>query len=422
MSPRNAWRGELSAEQRAEILTLASRSAMPDGVVTLRANGKGLAPVDADAMLARAVARERVELELDLLAYEQGRPDSEGKPTRNRNSVRFRDGAMVKLGRTGKGAPFLRDHRQGDSSARGGTVIESSTDKLADGHYQIRQTVRLTEPSAVERALRGLMTSVSVGWNPTGPVVCSLCDVEVLTHQWARECGHLPGERDDDSGAVAEWEYTEAELIETSEVPVPGVPSAGIEGIRAALSAAMTYRGSPPQEIQAMSKLQARVSALLGLAATAGEDETGDAVTTLHAERNALKLQLEAEQRRTAEINARLAHHEAQLAKAAEDAWITEGIKAGKITLGAHEQALRTFFKADADGARALLAAAPTITPVGAQSQSAAAEPQPIATGARALLAASGVNYDKAREYTGMFGAAEPDKALAAYASRVGRS
>jgi hypothetical protein len=415
----------LTVAQRDELIAHYSRAWNANGVPSVLrcpatvadAQPRIVRGSDGDDLLERAVRRERVAIEMDLLAYEQGQPDSDGDPIPNRNHVRFRDGIMMRLGRTGKGAPFLRDHRQSDSEARGGTVIESTTEKLADGHYRIRQTVQLVEPSAVERALRGLMSGVSIGWRPTGAVHCTLCRTDVLTDG----CTHFPGDVDD--GATAEWEFQDAELIETSEVAVPGVQSAHVEEIRAAFRAAHAAhaaqpRGTSPQETTAMSKLVG-IATALNLAATAGEDEIHKAVGDVVAERDVLKAQLAAEQKRTAEINARLQTHEAALAKQAEDVWIEAGIKAGKVTLGAHENALRAYFRSNPDGARLMLDAAPVITPVGQPSQVAPSSAPSADAATRTALATTGVNVEKARHFAKLFGASDPDKALAAYAQRV---
>jgi hypothetical protein len=205
---------------------------------------------------------EHVELELDFDAYEQ-------KPgVQNRNFVRFRDGLLVALGRTGVGTPFMRDHDQDNVLARGGAIIASATEKRGEGDYLIRQTARLTAPWAVELALRGLLTSVSIGWNATGEMHCSICRADFY------RCAHMPGERyamkSDDDGVqrpvrdpngplVAELVYTEAELVETSAVSVPAVPSAQIRRIRSPLEVEAERIRSPleaatrPKEIE-MSK------------------------------------------------------------------------------------------------------------------------------------------------------------------------
>lgn len=201
-----------------------------------------------DGLLERCRLGQRVEIDVPMLAYEQW--DYEKYPGKdNRNFVCFRGGEMQALGRTGKRKPFMRDHEQRESLARGGTLIESKTEQPEEGHHQIFQTVRLSAPWAVEMYLRGLMTTVSIGWFPTGPVICSACDAPI-----GAKCWHWPGDRLDEvidgdgvkrkvrnrngGGAIlVRWIYTKAELIETSCVPVPGVPTAAMDQLRATLAA-----------------------------------------------------------------------------------------------------------------------------------------------------------------------------------------
>ena len=258
--------------------------------LTLRAGGAVITPAMRDELLAKVRAGEYVEIELDVHAYDQKAGE------RNRKNVRHRDGSMMALGRSGAGKPVLRDHEQDNSLAVAGKVIESKTVKVGEGEYAIEQTWRLTAPWAVELALRDLLSTVSIGWTATGPVLCSACDVPVFT-----QCYHCPGDRlsekvgddgvkrlvrDRAGVTVVEWIYTSAELVETSLAPVPAVPSARIEGIRAALSA-HDGGSSPPGEPHDMNP---KLFALLGLAATAGESEVLSAVESLVADRAELKI------------------------------------------------------------------------------------------------------------------------------------
>lgn len=362
----------ITAEQRAQALAVASQAAF-GSITELRAGGKAMAPADADALLARAVARESVALELEVLAYEQGRRDASGARVRNRNGVRFRDGAMMRLGASGAGRPFMRDHRQDDVTARGGTVLTSKTTKVAeDGHYEIRQTVRLTEPGAVERALRGLMSTVSIGWNPTGPVNCTACGTEVLT-----KCWHFPGDTAaDKSGAEVEveWEFTAAELIETSEVSVPGVPSASIEGFRAALAQSNATRGlTEPQKENRMSK----ICTMLGLAATASEDEITIAVEKAVAAVEVVSAKLAIAETERAKLAADLEGYRATERQAAEDKFVGDALASGRI-LPTDEPMWRRLYAADKLGAAEEMAkrAEGCATPVGAPPQRNAPTPK----------------------------------------------
>lgn len=373
------------AKLLASALTLAARA---EGcVLELRSNGERLDAGGRAELLAKAVAREQVQLEVVLKAYEQQAGE------RNRNFVRFRDGAMMSLGSTGVGKPFLRDHNQWTVEARGGTITSSKTTKRDEGSYQIDQTVLLTEPTAVERALRGLMSSVSIGWHPTGPVTCSACNQPVLD-----KCWHWPGDRlaestdgdrryvrKRDGDIVVEWIYTAAELVETSEVNVPGVPGAGVTDIRAQLAALASGSGQPfpddeePQESNRMStKLMTALMgiAALGLAANATED---DAIAAVAAKCSRLTA---VESLQTAAA-AELATVKEQLGARAADDFIREGVAGGKIAPGSEQEtALRAYFKVAPEGAKALLAGQPRITPLGAPPQGTKPPPtQPSADG-----------------------------------------
>lgn len=379
---------ELDAKNRDAAIGAAARAAVTGVALTLRASssagdGAELTDDQRAALLAAAVARQQVSLDVELLAFEQIAGE------RNRNFVRFRDGAMLALGRSGRGTPFLRDHEQQDVRARGGTVLDSSTTKVAEGHYQLLQRVRLTEPSAVERALRGLMSSVSIGWSATGPVLCSACGTPVLERCW-----HWPGDNvkldGGDTLVAIEWVFTAAELVETSEVSVPAVPAAGVQGIKAALAAqgfgiraATTAHDQrqTPREDDDMDKIKLALIGLLGLAATASDDEVTSAVSKLQRERDTL-----------AASNAELSKAQAKLAAEAEAAriaiaaaeteeFLAEAVKAGKCAPGSKlEGHLRDFFAVDQAGARELVSGLPRITPVGEKPQRAAAGDRTPAT------------------------------------------
>lgn len=429
----------LSAEDRARVMAEASRAAHVGGLLQLRAGGRVLAPgTDLDELLGAAVRRERVELEVDLLAFEQGARDAAGERVRNRNGVRFRDGAMLRLGRSGKGKPYLRDHRQGDSTAVGGRIVSSETVRVDDqGHAQIKMTVLATEPAAVERLLRGLVFAVSIGWHPTGPVICTACKTEILT-----ECWHWPLDvvKAGDVEHVVEWEYTEAELIEVSECPVPAVPTAGIEGIRAALSAALVTgpapatasRGeaAPPPERITMTLRQtllARLQLAGLIAATAAntpdvtDEQIVAGVDELLADRAELAIaRTEASSRRVSE----------------GDKFVREALDTGRIG-PADEKLWRDLFAASPSRARERMAERPAgvATPVGQPRQAAAPEPTAeqlaAATGGttpelvkrdtqtKKVLAANGVDFDQATKFAAIFGASDPKAAIAKHAAGV---
>src|SRR5690349_17218474 len=91
------------------------RSSVEASAPVLYAAGAALDGAKRDELLGKAVRGEYVELVLDnVLAYVQ-------TPAPNRNFVRFAEEALDALARSAVGRPWLRDHRQHDSSAVGGT-------------------------------------------------------------------------------------------------------------------------------------------------------------------------------------------------------------------------------------------------------------------------------------------------------------
>lgn len=369
----------------APMLCRASRTVNVLGVRA--ADGSALTTEQRDELLAKAVAKEYVEIQLDIEAYSQKTGE------RNRNFVRFRDGMMMAFGRTGAAKPFLRNHDQGDVLARAGTIISSSTEKLEDGHYVIRQSVKLTAPWAVELALRGLLDFVSIGWNPTGNILCSACEAPIFS-----QCWHWPGDtlveeklasgkpgklkRDPNGDIVVEWVFTEAELIETSVVNVPGVPTARIEDVRAALSAAFPslrsdedHEGVFPNE--RTEKMDKEFLALLGLAEDATDEQIKAAILALKAKGAELAIHQK--------VLDRLNALEADAKKRATDSFIAEALSTGRIGK-ADEESWRELHAHDSKRAVELMAKREpnSATPVGAPRQSAvdpAAGMAPVITG-----------------------------------------
>lgn len=413
----------INAEDRARAVHAVFGGASGSVLEIRAAAGAGTtaAPLTAERraeLLAAAVARQDVEIEVDLLAYEQKRGE------RNLNCFRFQDGAMPSIGKSGVGTVYLRDHAQWSTDAVAGRVIASRTERVAEGHYKILQTVSVREPRAVERALRGLMGAVSIGARATGPVLCSVCDTEVLDSCW-----HWPGDvvkatgKAKDAGEtdqVVEWIYTKAELKETSEVPIGAVPTAGVTTIRAALDAAITGTATPErpavnhgQRSKSMPSTTFRAALLLALALapTAEDDEALAAVDKLKADKAA------------AEAELKLA--EAELAAGrvtAADSFIRDAIASGRIK-PADEPLWRDLYAASPERARKRLAerAPNSATPVGAPRQREAA-PAPEASAPLAdqkLAAKLGADPAKVAIFAKAFGVDDPEKAVAKYAEEV---
>lgn len=233
---------KITAEQREQALLAMGYAGRDEAVCELKMNGQPISSEMRDELLRKCAAKEYVELTLDVIAYEQ----KEGVD--NRNFVLCSDKAMKQLASTAKGKPFLFDHNQWNSDAVCGMIESATLETAADGTMQIRQSVKLTAPKAVDMALRGLMKTVSISWRATDTVECSACKTPVFT-----DCYHFPGDkvrkmltsegkeiyvRDRKNGTDrVRWVYNGVETLETSPVPVPAVPTARIDGIRAALSA-----------------------------------------------------------------------------------------------------------------------------------------------------------------------------------------
>lgn len=323
------------------------------GEFTLRSAKGTLSAEERDGLLAKCAAGEYVELFIDILAFEQS-----AKP--NRNAIRFADDSLEELAATGVGTVFLADHDQRTAAQRGGTIVASALERKGS-KAQLRQTVKLTAPEFVASALRGLVDRFSIGWESKGPVLCSICNTAF--HQ----CAHWPGVTYDKK--LCEVVFTKAGLLETSTVNVPAVPTAQIEGIRAAL--AVQERGPMPQSKGTRMDKETLI-ALLGLAVTASDTEVIDAVKKLHAKSETLAARNAALEADVAKATAQLAVLAATEAQRTEDAFFAEAVAQGKLAANAPEaESLRKLYRLDATEVKAMLAARAPVTPVGQPTQSA---------------------------------------------------
>lgn len=372
---------KVTAADRLRAIAASAHVDCSTEVANLRAAADGPALGDAERadMLARAVNREMVSLYLDVLAYEQ----SPGAP--NRKGVRIRDNAMSAFARSGRGAPFLRDHLQGDSLAKGGEIVDTKAFSDETGRRGVTMTVNLVEPTAVERALRGLMKSVSVGMTG-GAVNCTACGAEVLT-----QCYHLPldvVEKADGQKMTAEWEWQDPTLIETSEVAIPAVPGARVRGeVRAALGLAADDDTVAAQGATAPTDLGACAPAC-GLLPPEEKkmDPKDPTVTTDPAAAAAAAKASEELERTQAELAIASAEQERHLKELAgyretarqaeEDAFIASAKLSGRIA-PVDEESWRHLFKANKDRAEELMSKRPVgcSTPVGTARQHVAVTP-----------------------------------------------
>lgn len=253
----------------------------------LTLDGKSISDDERSKILQRVRAGEIIRLHMDIRAFAQTeRP--------NLNFVRFLEAKLAAGAKSFPSRPFLRNHEQRDVMARGGTILASKLVAI-EGGKAIDQTIEIVAPWAVEMSLLGLMDRFSIGWRPTGPILCTVCETSIL------RCSHWPGDTYD--GKLCEVLFTDFVGVETSGVVVPAVADTGIQEIRAALSAARAAGGQSPPRMEKPKMSLTKIASLLGLA-----DESDEA-TVLSA---TTKLQNEVESHRTLLAAEREARKESQ--------------------------------------------------------------------------------------------------------------
>lgn len=294
---------------------------------------KGMSKDEAEALIADARAGKLVELYMDAVTFVQRGNEP------NRNLVRFKNSALTKMAKSFVGMPFLKNHDQGDTASRAGTIVASKLEIDGDTR-SIVMTLKITAPWAIEDTLRGNVDRFSIGWDPTGPVECSICGSPMPWYWCANDkTEHMVGETYGDK--VCQWEFTAADGVEVSTVNVPAVVGTEADGIRAQLSAARNERlaGSPRKEIT-MNKLNAFL-ALLGLAATCTED---DALSAVEGTVGRLAAEKEAHAATLALLNearAKLKKQDDETLATQVEAEIDRGVREGRFGLKRDEKGER---------------------------------------------------------------------------------
>ncbi len=349
-------------------------------------------------LLKKLQAGESFELFLEMVAY------SQAPGVQNRNFVRF--ARLEDLATSGKDTVFLRDHDQRSMSAVGGTIIESKlvTSGLAS---EIHQTALLVEHWALRAALLGLMRGFSIGWNPIPApgklepeIFCSLCQAPVRNCVW--ELGHWRGRAV--AGRVVEYEFQNAELLETSAIPIPAVRETRPLDVReqhsaASIAAELSAFGvtvDVPCALTEETHDMKDIALALGLGADAAEDvilaalkERDDHSVKLAGELSAAKaeakLALEREFKTAGELDAIKVLATSKAAELADEkarAFADELVRAGKLT-GPESRLYAIILdehKKDPAAADQLAASMLTITPVGREPQTGRKEASPAAS------------------------------------------
>jgi hypothetical protein len=350
-----------------------------DAPVVLRTEHEAIGEEAREEMLARLARGEHVEVFLDAVTF------SQAPGVRNRKFVRFSEDRLVAIAKSGKGNPFLRDHAQWSMGAVGGVIVASEARENGKA-IEFVQTARLVEVWAVRMALLGLMKAFSIGWDPLplpgklqAEILCSVCMAPINNCVW--ELGHWRGKVV--AGQVVEVIFRNAELLESSAVPVPAVREVHPIGVRSALAldgervqAELEAIGlHVPRREKAMD-LEAILSAL-GLASGGGEKEILAALQQRDAEARAKmgaqQQQLEAARAEALAATARAQAAEAKASNSEEqladekarqwaDGLVAEGKLAPSGELYVHwvEQ-----YKLNPEKAQRLADALPRVTPVG---------------------------------------------------------
>jgi hypothetical protein len=163
----------------------------------------------------------------------------------NKNFLRFRDEDLPYFADSYAGAPFLRDHNDGELDARGGIIAGSW---LEDKTFV--QDVTLTAPRAIEALLNRQIDRFSISWGYSD-ITCSICG----TRWFSEGCFHWPGDRvkgkDGQPDRFAELIFEEPTGREVSAVNTPAVAGTGIRGLLAQLAAERRpYFGGRKMEIE----------------------------------------------------------------------------------------------------------------------------------------------------------------------------
>lgn len=323
-----------------------------------------MAPPDREQMLADVVAGLDRRLQLDILAFQQL------ADAPNRNYVRFTPAAIRAMAGTFVGKPFLKDHEQCELEARGGVILSSTYDGAA-GEGEIRQTVELSAPWAVEGMLRGLIDRFSIAWRPNTPMqpYCSVCEAPLFS----LDCCHFPGDivTTKSGDKVVEALYDDVTGTEVSAVNVPAVDVTAVEGVRMALA---EYRAARPVTVQVPKETTMpnfmKLATLLALAADASEDAYVGAVEKLSAAKQAAE-SLHAAERAAHEVTrTELAGYKAEREKLeaakreAEIAALCDKA-AAKVGKGAVEAAVRSLAAVGIEQARKFVDELAQVLPIG---------------------------------------------------------
>lgn len=347
------------------------------------------APADAKAHRRELITSVRGGQHLDLTVRARTFRQKKGQP--NRRHLRFSADALAAMAPTFVGTPFLVDHNTYEQSARKGTILASELATDSRGVSALEMTFSVVKPDAVISILDGTLDQFSIGWFPTGPVICSVHRTDVRS---SKSCSCWPGDlvEVDGKAQIVEYEFQSAEGKELSGVNVPAVKGTRIDDIRAALTAELSLPLRIKERVMAFPRLAA-VLGLTALTETADEDRAvtiaeGWRQGRLAAEQERDAARLEATNLKVANAAITASANKARIDTLLAGAYAAGKLKwgrdeAGKAIPSAREARLRTIATRDgADALAAEIAELEVVVPVGERQLSAAiTEPERTETG-----------------------------------------
>jgi hypothetical protein len=300
-------------------------------------------------LIARARAGEHIELELHARVFRQ----KDGAP--NRNHLRFKADKLGDIATSFVGMPVLLDHNTYEQAARIGTITASEAEEQGHGWVAFKQTLKIVKSAAVISVLDGTLDRFSIGWHPTGPVLCSVHGVDVRSwkERSKAECYCWPGDRvsverdGKKTTATVEFEFQSADGIEVSAVNVPAVKGTRIEDVREALALelGLQLHDIPAREKETQMLKFALLATALGVPSlAAAEDEAAAVRAAEDLRRRALAAEQERDEARTALTAAKesLAKDRETMLKASVDTMIETAYRDGKLRYGRDDQGKAT--------------------------------------------------------------------------------
>lgn len=329
-----------------------------DAMTELRAGVEG-APTRAELLRQVRAGEFQGPLVVEATTFIQ-------RATPNRNYARLARGTLRTGARSFVGQVVLLDHDQRSQQARIGTIIDSKAAKDDEGNVTFVMKLSIVKLHAIESVLDGTIDRFSIGWFPTGPVVCSVHEQPL----WGADCCPCwPGQTV--NGKTVEAVFTAWDGIEVSAVNVPAVVGTGIDQIRAALSALRANDNGEKPHTPAQKETTMNLRTYLGLADDATDEQITAALAARDAqekERTSKLAQYEAQQQTTAQqlAAARQARIDQAVAAAKADGRLhIVRDSQGKEIASELESRVRAVASSDVDTAIALLDAMPKSHPNG---------------------------------------------------------